>query len=474
MSDRYDLVIVGMGSGGSIAADLASRLDLRVAVVERGRLGGDCLWTGCVPSKALIAAAKAAHHMRTADRFGITSVEPDVDLTAVWKRIHAVQDEIAAADDNADRYTAMGLEVIFGDARLASPTTVVVGDRTLETRYILLSTGSRPAAPAIPGLADAGYLTSDTVFALETPPASFVNIGGGPIAVEMVQAFTRLGIPTTLLQDMPRILEREDPALVDALVGSLRDEGVDLHFDVNTERVAVEGNKKVVYGTEAGKPARWEADELLIGVGRVPNTEGLGLAELGIGTTRRGIEVDDRGRTRVHTVYACGDVAGRYLFTHSAAYEAIRAVRDMFFPGAGKVTAGVPWCTFTDPALAHAGVTEAEAREAHGSGVEVWRRDLADNDRARADGTTVGSIVIVTHKRRVIGAHILAPAAGEMIHELALAIDRGVKIDKLANLVHVYPTVATGIGQTAGDAALARVSKLAWLARRGRVGAKNQ
>lgn len=466
MADRYDLVIVGMGSAGMVAAEFAASLDLRVAIAERDRVGGDCLWTGCVPSKTLLAAGKVAHHMRTADEYGIRAVVPDVDRAAVWKRIRAVQHEIATSDDDPKRFESIGLEIVYGAARLTSPTTVRVGDRTLETRYMLLCTGSRPAVPAIPGLAEAGFVTSESLFELEDPPASFVHIGGGPIAVEMAQGFTRLGIATTLLQKGPRILPRDEPALVDLLMRSLRDEGVNLVVDVETERVAVESGKKVVYGTADGRSARWQADELLVAVGRRPNIEDLGLEQVGVHTGPKGIVVDGRGRTSERSVYACGDVAGRWLFTHSAAYEGVRAVRDMFFPGRGRVTAGVPWCTFTDPELAHAGLTENEARAQHGDDVEVWRQDLVHNDRARADNATEGAVVVITYKKHIVGAHILAPAAGEMIHELALAIERGAKLNELAAFMHVYPTVSTAIGQLAGDAAFEKAEKLRWLVRR--------
>jgi pyruvate/2-oxoglutarate dehydrogenase complex dihydrolipoamide dehydrogenase (E3) component len=466
MADRYDLVIVGMGSGGMVAAEFAASLDLKVAVAERGRVGGDCLWTGCVPSKALLASAKVAHHMRTADDFGLDPVEPTVDRARVWKRIRSIQHDIAGTDDNPARFEEMGIEIVYGHARLTGKHSVQVGDRTLETRYVLLCTGSRPAEPPIPGLAEAGFVTSESLFELEDPPASFVNIGGGPIAVEMVQGFTRLGIPVTLLQKGPRILPRDEPALVDRLVDKLRTEGVDLHFDVETERVTVEDGKKVVHGTEAGEPRRWEADELLVAVGRMPNVENLGLGELGIETGPKGVVVDNRGRTNVDTVYVSGDLAGRFLFTHSAAYEGVRAVRDMFFPGKGKVTASVPWCTFTDPELAHAGMTEAEARARHGDDIEVWQQDLEHNDRARADGAAHGAILIITDKKKIVGAHILAPAAGEMIHEFALAIEEGVKLNELSQFMHVYPTVSTSIGQLAGEAAFEKAEKLRWLVKR--------
>ena len=466
MTDRYDLVIVGMGSCGMVASEFAAGLGLKVAVAERARVGGDCLWTGCVPSKALLASAKVAHHMRTADRFGLDPVEPTVDRGGVWKRVRSVQHEIAATDDDPARFQEMGIDIVRGHARLTGKHSVRVGDRELSTRYVLLCTGSRPAVPAIPGLADAGYVTSETLFELEQPPASFVNIGGGPIAVEMAQGFARLGISVTLLQRGDRILPRDEPALAHQLADVLRLEGADIRFDVVTERVAVENGKKVVHGTEGGAPRRWEADEILVAAGRVPNLADLGLEELGIETGPKGIAIDDRGRTRADTVYAAGDLAGRHLFTHSAAYEGVRAVRDMFFPGKGRVTASVPWCTFTDPELAHAGLTEAEARDRHGGGVDVWQHDLAHNDRARADGVSRGAVVVITHKGTIVGAHVLAPAAGEMIHEFALAIEEGLKLGALAQFMHVYPTISTSVGQLAGDAAFKKAERLRWLVKR--------
>jgi pyruvate/2-oxoglutarate dehydrogenase complex dihydrolipoamide dehydrogenase (E3) component len=469
MASRYDLVIIGMGSGGMVGAEFAATIGLRVAVVERGRIGGDCLWTGCVPSKALLASAKAAHTMRVAASYGLPAVGPlDIDTSLVWKRIRAVQQELAATDDNPERFRAMGIEIIEAQARIAGPNTVeLVGqDRVLESRVILVCTGSRPLAPPIEGLREAGFLTSETVFEIDRAPSSMVMIGGGPIAVEMAQGFTRLGIRTTVLQKGPGILPRDEPDLVATLTAMLRQEGVDLRLNVETERVAVHEGRKVVFGAENGEPARWEAEELLVAVGRKPNIEGLGLEEVGVKVGRRGIEVDERMRTAVPSIYAAGDVAGRFLFTHSAAYEAVRAVRDAFYPGKGRVTDFVPWCTFTDPELAHAGLTVAEAERKHGDDVEVYRMELAHSDRARADGASEGVIVVVTAKGRVVGAHILAPAAGEMIHELALAINKEMKLAEVASLIHVYPTLSTGIGQLAGEAAFEGAKRLRWLVRK--------
>jgi len=469
MASRYDLVIVGMGSGGMVGAEFASTIGLRVAVVERARVGGDCLWTGCVPSKALLASAKAAHIMRVADRYGLASVDPiDIDTSLVWKRIRAIQQDLARTDDDPERFRAMGVEVITGQARVTGPNSVeIVGqDRVLETRFILLCTGSRPLAPPIEGLKEAGYLTSESLFEIERAPKSVVMIGGGPIAIEMAQGFTRLGIRTTVLQKDAGILPRDEPDLVATLTAMLRNEGVDLRVNVETERVVLAEGRKIVYGAEAGEPAKWEAEELLVAVGRRPNVEGLGLDGVGVRIGRRGIEVDERMRTSVPSIYAAGDVAGRFLFTHSAGYEAVRAVRDAFYPGKGKVTDFVPWCTFTDPELAHAGLTVAEAEARHGDDVEVWRMELAHSDRARAEGASEGAIVVVTAKGRLVGAHILAPSAGEMIHELALAINEGMKLAELASLIHVYPTLSTGIGQLAGEAAFEGAKRLRWLVRK--------
>jgi pyruvate/2-oxoglutarate dehydrogenase complex dihydrolipoamide dehydrogenase (E3) component len=468
VASRYDLIIVGMGSGGMVASEFASILDLKVAVIERDRVGGDCLWTGCVPSKALIASGKAAHTMRQAGKYGIEPVEPTIDTAKVFERIHAVQQQIADAEDNADRFRAMGLDVLVGQpAHVVGPNTVSVNGHSLDARFILLCTGSRPVVPPIEGIEEAGYLTSETVWDLERAPDSMVFIGAGPISMEMAQAFRRLGVEVTVLQNGPRALPRDEPDLVETLTECLRAEGVDLRLDVEIARVQIENGKKAVYGTESGEERRWEGAELLIAAGRRPNVDGLGLQELGIELTTKGVLVDNRSRTRVSSIYAVGDIAGRHLFTHMAGYEGVRAVRDMFFPGKGKVSDFVPWCTFTDPELAHAGLMVSEAEERFGADdVEVWRQDLVHSDRARADGATEGAIVVVSHKKKVVGAHVLAPHAGEMIHELALAIKDGMKFDDVANLIHVYPTYAIGIGQLAADSAFEAAQKYKWLVRR--------
>ena len=469
MTRRYDLVVVGMGSGGMVAAELAAELPLRVAVVERDRVGGECLWTGCVPSKALLASARVAHTVRTASRYGVLAAEPEIDTAAVWARIKAVQDDIAATDDNPRRFEQLGVEVVRGEARFVDPHTVAVGERRLTTRFVLLCTGSHPSTVPIDGLADARYLTNETIFTLDRPPSSVTMIGGGPIAIELAQALHRLGVGVAVLEKMPGILPRDQPELVGILADLLGEEGLAIDTGVDIERVTVEAGAKVVHGTKGGEARRWEAEELLVAVGRRPRIEGLDLDRLGVETGPQGIIVDDRMRTSVPSIYAAGDVAGRYLFTHAAGREAVCAVRDMFFPGRGRMGPLVPWCTFTDPELAHAGLTAAEARQRHGDDVDVHRLDLAHSDRARADGHAEGAVMIITAGDTIVGAHVLAPAAGEVVHELALAIDRGMKLAELAALVHVYPTLATTVGQLAAEAAFATARRYAWTVRAGRL-----
>ncbi|MDZ4825516.1 MAG: FAD-dependent oxidoreductase [Actinomycetota bacterium] len=470
METRYDLVIVGMGSGGMVAAALATKIGLRVAAVERDRVGGDCLWTGCVPSKALLAAAKVAHHLRESAELGLTTTVA-VDRAEVWKRVRAVQADIAATDDDPDRYRAMGLEIVAGRASLRGPHTVHVelaegGTRDLETRFVLLCTGSRPAVPSIPGLAEAGFLTSETLWDLEEPPARVAVVGGGPIGVEMAQACARLGIATILLQKGPRLLPRDDPALVATLTDVLRRDGVDVGLNVDVERVERVGADKVVRARVGDEVRTFAADEILVAAGRTPNVEGLDLDQVGIRTGPRGIEVDASMRTSVPSVYAAGDVAGRYLFTHSAATEGVRAVRNMFFPGRQRKEPTIPWATFTDPELAHAGFTVAEASQKFGAQkVRELRWELAHNDRARADGNTEGAIVMVLSGSRIVGAQILAPGAGDLIHELVLAIEQRCTVSDIANLVHIYPTLATSFGQLAAEVAFEKAAKYKWLTR---------
>lgn len=466
MAHRYDLVIIGLGSGGTLAAEFAAGdLKLRVAAVERARIGGDCLWTGCVPSKALIASARVAHTVRHAAEYGIAGAEPEVDLAAVWARIKDVQRGIATTDDSPDRFRELGVDLVEGTGRITGYRQVTVdtadGSRVLETRYILICTGSRPSTPPIPGLAEVDFLTSENLFEIDAPPRSLVMIGGGPIAIEMAQAMVRLGVPTTVLEQAPRIVMRDEPELADRLATILRAEGVDLHLSAAVTGVRAGGEGVVVETDER----EFTAAGLVVATGRTSNVDSLGLEHFGIPVSTEGIETDGRSRTLVPSIYVVGDAAkGRPQFTHVAAQDAVLAIRDMFFPGRGTPPHLIPWCTFTEPELAHVGLTAARARERHGDRhVIVHRRELAAIDRARADGTTDGLIMIVTAKDRIVGGHALAPRAGELIHELALAIEFGAKLTDLSDLIHIYPTLSTGIGRLAGDRSFQTARKYRFL-----------
>lgn len=466
--DEFDLIVIGMGSAGILAAEFAAHdLSLRVAAIDRGRLGGDCLWTGCVPSKALLASARVAHTVRSAPLFGVNVAEPTIDLDAVWRRIAAVQAEIARTDDNPDRFRDLGVEVIEGKAVVTGAREVTVGDRVLRTRYTLVCTGSRPFIPPMDGIADIDILTSENLFEIARPPDSLVVIGGGPMACEMSQALQRLGIAVTLIQRSGRLLPKDLPDHGDLLANILRSEGVDVRLGSPAVKVRRGGDGVEVW-TEAGD--RVTAAGVLVAAGRTPNAESLGLDRLGIEITERGVTVDAHNQTMVPTIYAVGDVTSRALFTNAAAYDAGLAVRDMFLPGRGTPTSLVPWCTFTDPEVAHVGLTEDESVERHGRRkTTVHRRSIAASDRARTDGVTDGEIVIITAGGHIVGAHAICPHAGELIHELALATRARLKLSNLAELMHIYPTYSTVTGQIAADHAIRTAHRVRAVAKAGRI-----
>ncbi|MEP7203064.1 MAG: FAD-dependent oxidoreductase [Ilumatobacteraceae bacterium] len=475
MNERFDadLVVVGLGSAGLTAADVAARLGLRVAAIERGRPGGDCLWTGCVPSKALIAASSAARQMRSADVFGLPTLSIAIDAAAVWRSMRAVRERIAAGDDDPRRLEAMGIALHWGDARVVGPHQVEVstdcGPVMVTGEVILVCTGGHPVVPSIAGLVEEGYLTNETLFDLEQVPERMVFIGGGPISVELAQAFGQLGIVTTVLQSGDRVLERDEPELVDELVAVIVAEGVEVCCGVEVCRVEP---GPVVVGTVGGVERRWATDAVVVAVGRFVDVDALGLRDIGVEVGAHGVVVDDRGRTAVASIYAAGDVTGRELFTHAAAHQAAVAVRDAFYPGRGRSAGVVPWATFTDPPLAHAGLTTSQARQRFGERrVRVHRWSLDHNDRAHVERAS-GSIVLVERvgwlRSTLVGAHLLAPGASELINELVVAIERKMSVADLGGVVHVYPTIATSVQQLGGRAAMERARRYRWLRKRSR------
>lgn len=462
MQYEFDLVIIGGGSAGLLAGQVAPKIGLKAALIERARLGGDCLWTGCVPSKALLASAKAAHTIRHADKYGLPATALKVDTGQVWRRIHDIQESIATTDDSPERYRALGVDVILGDAAVVDQHTVGAGERTVTARYILICTGSRPAAPPIEGLEEIGYLTSESIFELEHAPASLVILGAGPIGVEIAQAMNRLGVKTTLLEMAGRILERDEPSLSERLLQNLRDEGVEVLLNCQVRRATMGDSGKVLQAVVDGEEREYCAEEIFVATGRKANIESLGLERVGVQTGPRGIVVDKTLRSTVKSIYAVGDCAGRFLFTHSAGAETTTVIRNMFYPGSRNAPELIPWATFSDPELAHVGMTSEEAQAAYGKdGVRVFDRDFEQNDRARTESATPGSMVVVTDaKLKIVGAHILAPAASEMIGQFTLAIDQGVRLTPpLRDLVQVFPTFSTSIPQLTEEAVYAQLAR---------------
>lgn len=450
----YDLLIIGAGSAGMAAAEVAPRMGVRAALIERDRIGGDCLWTGCVPSKALIAAARSAHRMKTARMLGLPQCQAEVDTALVLERVRQVQREIAATTDSAEHFERLGVDVLAGEARIRDEHSADVSGRVITARYMLLATGSRPSIPPIPGLEDVAYLTSDSLFHLERLPPSLIVIGGGPVAVEMAQATRRLGVAVTMLEAGPQLLRREDPALAARVRMTLEQEGVSVFTGVRVERVEARGADRVVRGVIGGKGHEWPAADVLVAAGRSPNIEDLGLRGAGITSGPKGVVVDDRMRTSVPSIFAAGDVAGRFLFTHSAVSEATTALRNMFYPGSKAATTIVPWTTFTDPELGHAGMTRSEAEANLGpERVLEFRAPLAESDRARADAAEGELIAVTNTDYRLLGVHVFAPGAGDMMGMLASAIGRGDRLTPdFANAIQVYPTISFSMSQLAADA----------------------
>ena len=447
---RADLCVIGAGSGGLTVAAGAGRMGARVVLIERGKMGGDCLNYGCVPSKSLIAAGHAAQTFREAARYGIASVEPEVDFARVRDHVRGVIAAIAP-NDSAERFESLGVRVIRGHGRFTGPDCVVAGDCEIRARRYVVATGSSPLVPPIPGLADAPFLTNETVFDNDRKPDRLLVIGAGPIGMEMAQAHRRLGARVTVV-GRSRPFAKDDPETAAVALARLRAEGVEFVLDG-----AVAAVKRTARGVAAtvergGESARIEGSHLLVAVGRRANMDGLGLAEAGIEAGPRSIPVDSGLRTANRKVFAIGDVAGPYQFTHMASYQAGIVIRRALFRLPAKVDyRAVPWCTYTDPEVAQVGLSEAKARE-KAPDCRVVRWPFAENDRAQAERRTEGLVKVVTTRRgRVLGASIAAARAGEMILPWALMIRGRLKIGVMASTVAPYPTLSEASKRAAGD-----------------------
>ncbi len=433
---KADICIIGAGSGGLSLAAGAAQLGRNVVLFEKGEMGGDCLNYGCVPSKALIAAASRAHAMRNATKFGVASVEPQIDYAAVMDHVHSVIAAIAPIDSQ-ERFEGFGVTVIREHARFAGPRTVESDSASVTAKHIVIAAGSRPFTPPIKGAETTPYLTNETLFENRTAPSHLIIIGGGPIGVEMAQAHARLGAEVTIIEGLPSILGKDDPELVAVVRAQLEQDGVRIIEGAMVEEVSGEaGDIAVKAGGQTIK-----GSHLLLAVGRTPNVDGLNLEAAGVQYDRKGVKVDASLRTSNKRVYAMGDIAGGRQFTHVAGYHASVLVRKILFKTPAKNNEDqAPWVTYSDPELAHVGLTEAEARE-RGGDIKVVRWSAEENDRAQAERDTRGFIKVVTDKKgNVLGASVVGAGAGDLIQPWAFAISNGEKIRSFTNYIAPYPT----------------------------------
>ena len=563
----YDLTIIGGGSAGLVLAVAGAKLGKKTALIEKHRIGGDCLWTGCVPSKALLKVAKVANEIQHAEKYGffcegeVFNRAPDFQQAMAYVR--STQQKIEEEHDNPERFRDMGVDVIFGSGRFMSPQRFVVkgagenhayrageansGEmRTLTSKKFVISTGSRPAVPPIPGIENCDYLDSETVWELEELPKRLLVVGAGPIGVELGQAFHRLGAAVTIAQRGNRILTKEDADVSACLLDCLREEGITIRLNTQITRIdnhiasaavgrgpvprhpqsspgnvvnpnasaavgrgpvprhpqnsqgnidshnasaavgrgpvphaqsspgnldnpnasatvgrgpvprhpqsSPENAVNVTFRHDKNSTTEQQFDKILIAAGRAPNVEGLGLEELGVNVSKRGIEVNNKLQTRVKNIYAAGDVIGHYLFTHVAAYQAQLLLRNIFFPLSRTIDYSiVPWTTFCEPEVARCGLTEAEAREKYGD-VDVFTLPQADVDRAVAEGETRGFTKVIASRWRgkILGVHLVGANAGEVLHEYVLAMQHGIPLHKLSGMMHVYPTFSSSVWRVAG------------------------
>lgn len=457
----YDrnLVVIGAGSGGLVAAYIAATVKAEVTLVEKHLMGGDCLNTGCVPSKALIKTARVMHQTRHLADYGIEPLEPRVNFAAAMDRVHAVIKEIEP-HDSVERYTELGVDCRAGHARLVSPWEVeITGEgqtQRLTTRNVVIATGASPVVPPIPGLDELDYLTSENLWDLRTLPQRLLVLGGGPIGCELAHAFARLGSQVTQVEMQSRLMSRDEPEASAAVLDSLRTDGVDVRLDTTAARFAVEDDESVLYADTEDGEVRIAFDRVLVALGRRANTEGLGLEELGIETRDNGTLVTDEYlETTMPGIYACGDVAGPFQFTHTASHQASTAAVNALFGTFRRFKVDysvIPWTTFTDPEVAHVGMTEADAREEE-IDLEITRYDIGELDRAIADGTASGFVKVITRtgSDRILGATIVGADAGNLIAEFIVAMNNKIGLKRLQGAIHVYPTLSESVKFAAGE-----------------------
>ena len=444
----FDLVIIGAGSGGLTAAGFAAQLGARVALVEKNRVGGDCTWTGCVPSKALLKVAKIAHNVRTASRYGVHTNPPVVAMEQVRKYVQGAVQQVYQFE-TPEELSQQGIEVVMGGARFLDPRTIAVGARTIRAKKFLLTTGARPVIPEIPGLNEVPFITYEQIFENERLPNALIVVGAGPIGMEMAQAYRRLGCKVSVVAT--RLFPKEEPEARDVMRQVFEREGIE--FTWGKALSARKDGEVLKVPTDQGEAS---GDMLLIAAGRKPSVEGLDLEKAGVNYSATGIPVDDRLRTNVKHIYAAGDVAGGLQFTHFAGWQAFQAVRNALLPGESSgFSELVPRVTFTDPEVAQVGLSEDQARAKFGDSVRVGRWDMGHTDRAVCEDDTEGFLKLVAKKDgAVLGGTIVAGRAGEAITELIVAISQGMKVADIAGAIHAYPTCSTAVQQLTADMAI--------------------
>ncbi|WP_027146935.1 FAD-dependent oxidoreductase [Methylobacter marinus] len=458
--ERFDnnLIVIGAGSGGLVTAYIAAAVKAKVTLIEKHKMGGDCLNTGCVPSKALIRSAKWLSHLKRSEEFGIKQASAEFDFADIMERVQSVIKTVEP-HDSIERYTELGVNVIEGEAKIMSPWEVRIktadGLQVLSTRSIVIAAGARPFVPPIPGIDTIGYVTSDTIWHLRTLPQRLLILGGGPIGSELTQSFARFGSQVTVVEMAPRLLMREDPEVSEAVMARFKREGVDLRLEHTAREFIVENGEKILIAEYQGKPVKIPFDQVLVAIGRAANINGYGVEELGITLSpRKTIATNGFQATNYPNIYAVGDVAGPYQFTHTAAHQAWYAAVNALFGQFKKFRTDysvIPWSTFTEPEVARVGLNEQDARE-QGIPYEVVTYGIDDLDRAIADGEAHGFVKVLTRpgKDKILGVTIVGEHAGDLIAEFVLAMKHGIGLNKMLGTIHIYPTLAEANKYAAG------------------------
>jgi len=449
--ENFDVVVLGGGTAGLVTASGCARLGRKVALIEREALGGDCLWTGCVPTKALVASARLAHQMRHADAYGLEPVTPRITPKSVMDSMRE-QRRLISRHDDPEKFRALGIDVIEGNARLVARNAVEVNGRRLIAKDIVIATGARTSVPPVDGLKESGFLDHASFLAQDEFPASVLILGGGYIGIEFAQIFARFGVRVTVVEMLDEIINKEDAAIITRVRELLVAEKIELFTGWAVKSVrGGPGPTSARIENKLGESRELTVDKVFVASGRRGNTDDLGLEDVGVKVERSWVVTDKFLQTSVPRIWACGDVHGGIQFTHLAAYEAVKLVRNMLFPGKSAVDyTHVPWALYTDPEVGHIGLTEEEARKQHGDNVRTFHVEMADVDRAVVDRTSAGLIKFVCDaKGHILGAHALCANASTVIEEIVLARRKGMKVGELAQRISPYPSLADGVQKAA-------------------------